>query len=71
MAMPTDPITNPEPQQTAAVAIALRGPTRSTQVPNTAAESPSITMASEKIQAIAVWEDSKWSTSEFLNTENA
>ena len=51
--------------------IALRGPTRSTQVPSTAAESPSITMAIEKIHAIAVCEESKRSTSEVLNTEKA
>ena len=59
------------PQHRAAVNIALRGPTRSTQVPSTAADRPSITMAIEKIQAIAVCEESKRSTSEVLNTENA
>ncbi len=62
---------NPAPQQSAAVAMAMRGPTRSTQVPSTAAERPSITMAIEKIAAIAVCEESKWATSEVLNTENA
>ena len=51
--------------------IAMRGPTRSTQVPSTAAREPSITMAIEKIHAIAVCEESKRSTSEVLNTENA
>ena len=62
---------NPELQHSAAATIALRGPTRSTQVPSTAAERPSITMAIEKIQAIAVCEEAKWSTSEVLKTENA
>ena len=46
--------------------IAARGPLRSTQVPNTAAESPSITIAIEKIMPIAVRLVSKCSTSAAL-----
>ena len=69
--MPAAPTRNPVPQHSAAAAIALRGPARSTQVPSTAADRPSITIAIEKIHAIAVWEESKRSTSEVLNTENA
>ena len=69
--MPSEPITNPELQHRAEVTIALRGPTRSTQVPSTAAERPSITMAIEKIHATAVCEESKRATSEVLNTEKA
>ncbi len=71
MAMPSAPIRKPEPQHSAATAIDLRGPLRSTQVPSTAAESPSITIAIEKIHATAVCEESKRSTSEVLNTEKA
>ena len=59
------------PQQSAAASIALRGPDRSTQVPSTAAESPSITIASENTHPIAVRLVSKSATSEFLKTENA
>ncbi|MCW2710306.1 MAG: hypothetical protein JWP24_500 [Marmoricola sp.] len=70
-AMPREPTRKPEPQHSAAATIALRGPTRSTQVPSTAAERPSITMAIEKIHATAVCEESKWATSDVLNTENA
>ena len=57
--MPSEPITKPKPQHRAAVNIDLRGPTRSTHVPSTAAESPSMTMAMEKIHAMAVCEESK------------
>ncbi len=64
--MPRPPIRKPAPQQHAAVNIARRGPTRSTQVPKTAAESPSITIAIEKTMPIEVSEASKCSTSEFL-----
>ena len=69
--MPAAPIRKPPPQHRAAVNIAMRGPTRSTQVPSTAAERPSITIAIEKIHAIAVWEVSKSATSEVLKTEKA
>ena len=51
---------------TAATNIAARGPLRSTQVPNTAAERPSITIAIEKITPIAVSVLSKWATSAVL-----
>jgi hypothetical protein len=64
--MPAAPTRKPAPQQQAAVNIAFRGPTRSTQVPNTAAESPSITIAIEKTKPMAVWEVPKCSTIEFL-----
>ena len=49
----------------------MRGPERSTQVPSTAADSPSITIAMEKTQPIAVRLVSNEATSEFLKTENA
>ena len=52
----------PDAQNTAAAVIAARGPLRSTQVPMTAAERPSITIAIEKITPIAVWLESKCST---------
>ena len=48
--------------------IAARGPLRSTQVPSTAADRPSITIAIEKITPIAVRLVSKWATSAFLYT---
>ena len=64
--MPTEPTRKPAAQQHAAVNIALRGPTFSTQVPKTAALRPSITMAIEKTKPIAVCEASKCSISEFL-----
>ena len=41
---------NPPEKHNAAVNIAMRGPTRSTQRPNTAADRPRKTMAMEKIQ---------------------
>ena len=49
-------------QKQAEVNIAARGPLRSTQVPATAAESPSITIAMLKMTPIAVSEVSKCST---------
>ena len=64
--MPTEPTRKPEDQQQAAANIALRGPTLSTQVPNTAAHRPSITIAIEKTKPIAVCEASKCAISEFL-----
>ena len=64
--MPAAPTRNPAAQQQAAVNIAFRGPTRSTQVPKTAADNPSITMAIENTKPIAVCEAPKWSTIEFL-----
>jgi hypothetical protein len=48
------------------VNIAARGPFRSTQVPKRAAESPSMTMAIEKMIPIAVRLVSKCSTSAVL-----
>ena len=62
---------NPSPQQQAAVNIALRGPLRSTHVPPTAADRPSITIAIEKMTEIGVSFVSKCSTSGSLNTLNA
>ena len=62
---------NPSPQQQAATNIALRGPLRSTHVPPTAADRPSITIAIEKITEIGVSFVSKCSTSGSLNTLNA
>ncbi len=53
-------------QNSAATNIAARGPLRSTQVPITAADSPSITIASEKIHPMAVRLVSKCATSAFL-----
>ena len=49
----------------------LRGPLRSTQVPRTAADRPSITIAMLKTMPIAVRLLSKCSTSGSLNTLNA
>jgi hypothetical protein len=68
VAMPREPIRKPVHQKQAAVNIALRGPTRSTQVPITAAETPSITMAIEKMMPIAVRLVSKCATSAVLYT---
>src|SRR5690554_5087934 len=59
----------PETQKHADSAIALRGPARSTQRPPTAADSPSMTIAIEKITAIWVWLASKRSTRGFLKPE--
>lgn len=52
----------PADQQQAAVNIVRRGPTRSTQVPKTAAEAPSMTIAIEKMTPMAVRLVSKCST---------
>ena len=49
----------PTDQKSAATNIAARGPCVSTQVPKTAAESPSITIAIEKMIPIAVRLESK------------
>ena len=46
--------------------MALRGPLRSTHVPKTAADRPSMTMAIEKMTPIAVCEVWKWATREVL-----
>jgi hypothetical protein len=46
--------------------MAARGPFLSTQVPKTAADRPSITMAIEKMIPMAVSEVSKWATSALL-----
>ena len=56
----------PAPQKQAATNIALRGPLRSTQVPPTAADRPSMTMAIEKVTPIAVCDVPKWATIEVL-----
>jgi hypothetical protein len=64
--MPSAATRKPAAHSTAATNIAARGPFRSTQVPNTAAESPSITIAIEKITPIAVRVLSKWATSAVL-----
>ena len=51
----------PPDQKTADVAMARRGPPVSTQVPNTAADRPSITIAREKMTPIEVSEASnRW-----------
>ncbi len=42
--------------------MALRGPLRSTHVPQTAADRPSMTMAIENTRPICVWLTSKWLT---------
>ncbi len=57
--MPSEPTRKPPAQNSAAVNIARRGPPESTQVPNTAAETPSITIAIEKMTPIAVRLESK------------
>jgi hypothetical protein len=64
--MPSEPTRKPTDQQIAATNIAARGPLRSTQVPKTAAESPSMTMAIEKMIPIAVRLVSKCCTSAVL-----
>jgi hypothetical protein len=61
--MPRPPTRKPETQKTAEVNIAARGPLRSTQVPNRAAETPSMTIAIEKMMPIAVRLASKCATS--------
>src|SRR6476661_1884771 len=47
--MPSAPRRKPPPQQSAATKPALRGPTRSSQPPQSAAESPSTTMNSVNV----------------------
>ncbi len=65
-AIPAAATMKPVLQKQAAVNIAARGPLRSTQVPATAAERPSITIAMLKITPIAVSEESKSATSAVL-----
>src|SRR5450432_1011576 len=48
--MPNAPISSPPPQHSAATTPALRGPTRSSQPPQIAAETPSSTKNSVNIQ---------------------
>ena len=64
--MPSAATRNPADQKQAEVNIAARGPLRSTQVPATAAESPSITIAMLKMIPMRVREVSKSSTSAVL-----
>ena len=71
VATPSAPMKNPLDQQRAAMNIAARGPARSTQVPNTAADRPSITMLMLKMIAIGVRPVPNRSTSGFLNTLKA
>ncbi|TDO44161.1 hypothetical protein EV643_117184 [Kribbella sp. VKM Ac-2527] len=52
--MPRAPTAKPVAQKQADTNIALRGPFRSTQVPPTAADRPSITIAMLKMTPIAV-----------------
>jgi hypothetical protein len=59
---PSAPMRKPEDQQHAAVNIAFRGPTLSTHVPMIAADTPSMTMAMEKMIPIAVRLVWKWAT---------
>ena len=47
--MPTAEMKNPPPQQIAATTPALRGPSRSTQRPNSAADDPRKTIASVNV----------------------
>ena len=55
--MPSAPTRKPVAQKQAETNIALRGPLFSTQVPATAADRPSITIAMLKMMPIAVWLD--------------
>ena len=71
MATPRALTTNPSDQQQPETNIALRGPLRSTHVPPTAADRPSITIAIEKMIEIGVSLVPKCSTSGSLNTLNA
>ena len=71
----------PPAKHSAEASMALRGPTRSSHLPNTAAESPSSTMAMENVQPICPAVQSVGSglstlrlmsaPSGFLNTLNA
>ena len=71
VAMPSDPTRNPALQHSAATTIAARGPCRSTHVPPKAADSPSMTMAMEKMAATGVCPVPKCATSEVLKTLKA
>ncbi len=64
--MPAPPTRKPIDHAQAAATMARRGPPESTQVPNTAAERPSITMAIENTMPTEVRLVSKWSTREVL-----
>ena len=64
--MPRAPTRKPVDHRQALTNIALRGPLRSTQVPPTAADRPSITMAMEKTMPIWVELATKRSKSGFL-----
>ena len=64
--MPRAPTRKPLAQKQAEANIAFRGPLRSTQVPPSAADRPSITIAMLKITPIAVWLVSKCLTIEVL-----
>ena len=64
--MPSAPTRKPADQNRAAATIAARGPLWSTQVPSTAADRPSITIAIEKMMPIAVRLVSKCATSAVL-----
>ena len=64
--MPSEPTRKPVDQNAADATIARRGPPVSTQVPNTAALRPSMTIAIEKMIPIDVSDVSKCSTSEAL-----
>ena len=66
MLIPSAPTRKPLDQKRAATNIAARGPWRSTQVPITAADSPSITIAIEKIHPMAVRLESKCATRALL-----
>ena len=52
--MPTADTMNPPPKHSAAMNIERRGPTRSTQRPNSAADSPSTAIAMENVQPTSV-----------------
>src|SRR6185437_14884955 len=65
--MPRAPTRKPTDQKQAAVNMDLRGPTRSTQVPATAADNPSITIAIENTMPIWVFPVSKFLTRPFLD----
>ena len=66
--MPSPPTRKPSDQASAAATIARRGPPVSTQVPNSAADRPSITIAMENTMPTAVRLTSKWSTRLVLYT---
>jgi hypothetical protein len=64
--IPSAPTRNPVDQKQAAVNIARRGPPWSTHLPATAADSPSITIAIEKMKPTWVAPVSKRSISDVL-----